>query len=639
MRATAALLTKEWREHGMAVLLLMIGCLALVSVMLVQVSASEFSLSIMEVVRLALLTAVPLFAFVLSNRLVTRDYVSRTRIFVEALPVRAGVPLLIKFTLGWLAVSMLVAGAIALTWYAAPPGDAIDWPFVQLVAIKSLTLGTLFWSIAFCFGLFGSLRLFLYLLLIGFCYFLANSPALDDDALAPFALIEADLFAFERDITPWRAIMQTLMIAAAFVFIGTFIAMFREGSLTERLSRPLTRRDLVVTSLALVAAYTTLSTLQKEWQSEPYVLSGEQVLRHGDLPIAVRFEHPDHERQAEATLGRLAEQVRLVQHHLAVVRVPAIRIWLDPNLDPHELQLWVDDGVILHANFSEYDFFENSILDTVTIHGVLQHLTNNRAVFEANHWVLDGLSHWFARQSLPAHQVVAHDNEVIARAYIALVRSPEPVDLVHNFQIVADTTGHLSAEALAYSALRFLARTQSENKIYELGRALAARPVGQNLVGVFQDRLNGSVRRFESITGLEWAQFMTRWRQWLTEQAMQPGIRAMIDLVPDVAGSIRSETDSNGVRWLLGQYRPRAVAQPTTRAGTCVLKYRRINAFDDEIWLNNDIRHEDPCTTDGIAHRVEHPFASGDRAYVVLQFEHPRWHWPVMLRSARVTFP
>ena len=65
-----ALLSKELREHGGAIALLFGGCLVLLTILLAQVTASEFSMGIMEVIRIALLTALPLFAFILGNRLV-----------------------------------------------------------------------------------------------------------------------------------------------------------------------------------------------------------------------------------------------------------------------------------------------------------------------------------------------------------------------------------------------------------------------------------------------------------------------------------------------------------------------------------------------------------------------------------------
>ncbi|MGB7183485.1 MAG: hypothetical protein WBD51_16210 [Burkholderiaceae bacterium] len=637
--AVRTLLFKDIQEHLVPVALLAAGSLLLLILMLIQTRASELSLNSMQVVRLAVITTLPLVAFILGNRLIVREYLNRTRLFVEALPVGSSLPLLVKYFTGFTLMLGLSGLLVLAATLGASAGDDIDARLAGLILLRTAGMATLFWSIAFCFSLCGHLRLVLYMVLITISYFILASPYLEENQIGPFALVDSDIFAYERDVTPWLDLAKTIGLSACFTICGFILALVNEGSVAERLAKPMSRRDLVAIALVVISSFTVMHTLERQWTKTPYVLSGETVLRNEAPPIAIRYEHAEHKKRGEAMMRRLSNLFSTMQQTIGLRDLPTVRIWLDQDMDPDELKLWTTDGVVIHANFSAYDSYENSILDTVVIHGIFQNLTANRAVFEPNHWVTDGVSHWWARKPLTGQQRISHDNEVIARAVIALERSPYPVDLIHNFQQLADSIGHLSAEALAFSALIYLEKTHGEESIHALARNFLASPVGDNTLGMVHDRLPSSASRFASITGVDWPDFMVNWRRWLSEQASQAGVAEFLDVVPKISGQINNRTDESGVRWIVGSYVPTAESQGDKPGpdAVCVLKHDRITAFDDEIWLNNDIRDEAPCTTAGAAHQLQSPYAPGERAYVVLQFEHPKWHWPIMLKSRRLT--
>ena len=161
--STFALLGKDLREHGAAAGGLLAASVALTGLALVQNRAAAYSMSPFEVVRFALLTVLPLVTLVLGNRLVAREYLSRTRLFVEALPVGRLWPLALKWLLGFAFLALVAAAVLGLCALAA--NRVVDDPtprWLGLLYAKSLVAVALYWSIAFCFGLCGHLRVMLY---------------------------------------------------------------------------------------------------------------------------------------------------------------------------------------------------------------------------------------------------------------------------------------------------------------------------------------------------------------------------------------------------------------------------------------------------------------------------------------------
>ena len=74
-------LRKDCREHGLSLLALATGLIAIVLLSAAQQQAAEFSMSSFEVVRFALITVIPLIILIVGNRLIVREYTLGTRLF------------------------------------------------------------------------------------------------------------------------------------------------------------------------------------------------------------------------------------------------------------------------------------------------------------------------------------------------------------------------------------------------------------------------------------------------------------------------------------------------------------------------------------------------------------------------------
>jgi len=218
--AAYALIAKDVREHRAAALFLGAGCLIVVLLLLAQNAVAAYSMSAFEIVRFALLGFLPLIALIVGNRLIVNEYLSGTRLFVEALPVGIVVPLLLKYLLGFVYIALIATAMVLLAAQQAGIADDVNLHYVLLILSKTWVMVTLYWSVVFCFSLCGYLRIALYLVTAALIGILAYFPGLDSSAFAPMALMDDQLFVYERDIIPWTEMGLTLLLSLVFTVAG-----------------------------------------------------------------------------------------------------------------------------------------------------------------------------------------------------------------------------------------------------------------------------------------------------------------------------------------------------------------------------------------------------------------------------------
>lgn len=633
--AVISLLDKDLSEHTFPLTFLGAGYALISLIILARAASSAMDSGITIGFYFILLTLTPLVAFIVGNRLIVREYIGKTRLFVEALPVALASPLVIKYVLGLIYLFALTGAGLLITMGVDSDAE-ISPSFAGLLLLKSLTLVFVLWSLVFSISLFGRLRLILYLV-IGFAtYYLMADPGIDADKFGPLALLDSQLFAHERDVIPWAQIIQSIVAGLIIAGIGFALALFNEGSLTESLAKPMNRRDFVALSIVGFAVLVIYPVLSKDWKKTPYAFSGALVVRSEQPPIAIRFDSEEQKPVAQSLVKRLTQILKVVQRELGVAELPRIRISMNTALSQKDVNMWTTNGVIIEANYGEYDTYQNTVLDAHALHGVFQILTANRAVFEPRHWLVDGITRSWATTPLNEKERAQHDAQVYARAIFALERSPLTPDLITNWQLVADATGLAAAEALAFTAVDYFRQTHGNEPLTQLARNNLIKPIPSGLRGPLQDRLVTAEQKFEATVGVSWDSFMQDWRNWLSKQRERADIAEYLALIPAITGSVKSHTNADGVLTLDAHFEKLAGFSGINKQGTCEVNHESISAFDREIWLNSDNRLTGPCTLEGVAQSISR-YAQGERVYVTLGYEHPRFHWPIILRAERVT--
>jgi ABC-type transport system involved in multi-copper enzyme maturation permease subunit len=629
------ILAKDAREHGLALCALTLGLLAVFALSLARQSASEFSMSSFQVVYFALLTIMPLIALILGNRLIVREYTGGTRRFMESLPIAPATPLVVKFVSGWL--YLLIAGAmlIALAAWFADPAEYYDKRYLALLLSKTGTVLSLLWSIVFFASLTGKFRLIIYLAIITALVYLFFLPGFNENRLPPVALMDSELFALERDIFPWRHIGQTLLIAAAITLAGFGLALASDGSYADQLGKPLSRRNLLATSIMVIAILTIATSLREKWTPEPAEFTGRYVLQHDDPAIEVAYIADQHREQAQLTLNNLRNALLQMREDVGLRRLPMLKVTLNTGMEKRQISATFRGSVSVTANFADFNTYEHSMMNTVALHHIMLLLTNSRWDYESRHWLLDGFARWWAEggASAPASPNTA---EYLARAVLAMRQSKPGINPLLAWQRTTEQHGFESAFALGFTALMYLQQTHGAETLHKLASSYLFEDPPSSSVESLKTLFNTDTSRFQQITSLSIDTFTQSWLAWLEEQGDSPAVNALIDAAPALNGSVTTDADDNGTRFLSASYQSRDT-QTDTVDGDCVLRYKRTLAYDREEDIFNKEHDRQPCTTTQTAHRIASPFAPGDRAFVILEHEAPGFNWPIRVWSGRVT--
>ncbi len=638
--AIYSLLAKDLREHRVAAVVLGAGCLVVVLLLLAQNAVAAYSMSAFEIVRFALISFLPLLALIVGNRLVVNEYLSGTRLFVEALPVGVVMPLILKYFLGFGYIALIATAMVLLAGQQAGIADDVTPEYLLLILAKTWVMVSLYWSLVFCFSLCGYLRIALYLVTAAVVAVLAYYPGLDASRFAPMALMDSQLFVYERDIIPWTQMGVTLLISLGFTVAGFALTRLGEGSVIERLAKPMTRRDYVALGVLTASGLALASTLAEQNARDPIDFSTDTVIRLNDPDVSVLYLAEQYEERANEFAERVAESLAVLQATLALPALPTVRLALSPGREKYDIDYATSDGVFITANWIEHDSYDNAVLDSVILHGVLSVQTNGRSVFEPYHWVLDGFTRWWVEQgTTPLNNT--HRHELVARALLTLERDPSAMQLIDRWQFIADRFSYPSAEALAWAAMNYLEQTRGREAVILLATEFLTRPVGSTALASINDRVGAIKKRVEAITGMPMAEFHAGWVAWLEAQRTESGVQRFLDAVPALEGRVSTVTSNTGVRSLQASYTAAPQFSGTSNAltGRCVMKHDYIGPFDTEFDVTDDYEDESPCLLDVVAHTVGSTYASGDRVFVALDYEDGLFHQPFRLHAQRIYIP
>lgn len=526
-----ALIVKELTEHAVVLLFLTLllgfGWLVFVLAALGAPTTVTYLEGHANFVRFAL----PMAAMALGHRLVVTELSGRTQKFLESLPMRPWEPLVVKWCFGTLVILGIALASLAANAVVASFREPIDAAFLGLLALRTVVgLGTV-WSFFFAMGLFGKLRVLIYLVLGLGLVLIATTTSLELMRFGPFALLGPELGISRRDI-PWAPLLQSLGLAAFFLVAGGAVATLREGSVEERLSKPMSQRELAFAGIASFALLVVWGELTPEPQPAPYAMATDHVLYAERLPIAVGYLDDAAEAPARELLSRLEHDVGSLATLAGWERLPQIRVVLRRSLDGHTFEpvgLGRDDGVLVRANFLPEVAPDLTGLSAQVIFSVLGARTRGRAYFPTRLWLSDGFAmHWASNGPLSveraAHALVVAGREPGSRPSLRdypMLRERHGAEGVASFYGTAVEALHLGPRGTppdAASDVRFSALVD---------RAFPAGPVDdvRVVVGEWLDPLSAQV---QDTMGLDEAAVTAVWGQRLDGLRSDPAVMGLV---------------------------------------------------------------------------------------------------------------
>ncbi len=662
---TLTFLRKELVEHGLAIAALVFAVVCALFITLARQQNQEFSISPLEILSYSLYTFIPLTAFILGNRLIVRDYRSRAQLFTESLPTRRFIPVLVKYLLGAFIVTGLMLITLLLASRYASVVDSITPEYFGLLALKTLSLALLYWSVMFAISLSGHLRLLLYVLLIGSVYYLLTTSSVDVTDFGPFALLMDGTLAYERVDIPYKALKETWALTAAFTLVGFLIALWHEGSMAEVLSRPMARRDYLMVGFIVAGFATVLSILEKEPSPDPFPIATRHRLDGDAHAITIAYMEDGAKAAAQPVLEGLSNDLDTLQATIGPIALTPSYIVHDDSLASWEFIAERADGPLVYGNLTEADHYDRVVFRTTVLHQLLLSTSGSRAVFEYFHWFLDGFTRRITEASTAASTATEREQsryELMARAVISQEVLGDKVNLIFQWQTIADTIGYASAEALAYSALVYLEEQQGADVINDLASRWLLTPYERDSRASLRRWTNDVPEEFEDITGLNWSEFMTGWRSWLRAQNDIPEIARRTSALSYRSGAVHIVDNDDYGQLLLGSFAasdsklpdPSEFEVPESSASlitdnslqernaaqtTCVLNYDAAGPFDTEMDFVFDNFSAQACEGETFTVYDFNIAGSGDRVYMTLEVQLPEFHQPIRLHAERVTSP
>ena len=639
MRSFWTLTRKECRQHGWSLLALTVTLTLAVLLLLWNVGSTRRVLSYFEAVSRFLIFFIPLAALVLSGRLVVSEYQGRTQLFIESLPIRRTSMVSMKYGFGLIYLFAVAVSAILAVAGLALQTEPVGTRFLLLLTLRALVFIYCLWSILFAMGFTGRFRIPLYIGIFLAILALNNMTELDLMRVGPLALINPETFPFERERIPWAEIRQTMAIGTAWLILALVLALVHEGSVAEALSRKMTQREKVVSSVLLLGFLFAIGTLEQKTPKTPFRFESRAVVSSDTYPLTILYVKDEARADANQLLQHLGTSLRLLTNTLGLSPVPPINIAFSAALDRRTFEtatLHGVDGVLIRANFPQFDDHDRSTFAAYVLRHLLDHSTLGRARFEPKRWLHDGFSRWWVEHG---HERVtsAPPTYLILRALIAVRSESVREDTIKHWTWLREQKGERLTEALAYTGLRALEARDGRNAVLRLAKAVFGRRPPHDARETIYEWFHPMPRVFQDATAMAWSDFITAWNTWLQNRRREPGIietmrkipsgHADIDIVPTV-GNIREI--AYGIRF---DPIPRVVDR------VCAFLHQKLSPYDRELLMHTLKREEYVC---GAATQPQHltgHYGAGERVFVALEVDADELGAPIRVFAKRMVIP
>lgn len=628
IRRLLALTWKEVREHFLVVVVLAATLPFGWAIFALSALASPTTVTYLEAHVSFCRCVLPMAGLAMGNRLVVAELHGRTQRFVESLPMRRFEPLLVKFKLGFVVLLGIAFASLFGTELFALSREPFEGLFFAILAVRTFVYVFFGWCLFFTMGLFGKARVPIYVLMILGLILVSSTTQLELLHFGPFALVGPEMVTV-RDAWPWTPIAQSVGIGVGFLVLGGLISTIREGSVQERLSKPMSQRDLALVGIAFMALLTLWGAFQHEGEPLPYQMGGAHIVRSQALPIAIGFGDAAVESDARLLLADLDHDVGTLASAMDAHALPQMRVVLRRTLGRSILEPVVlshADGMLVRANFLSSVHPDRDAISAAVIGGMLDARTRRRARFEPRRWWRDGLATYWAydQGALPTTRLAQ-------ACWATHTRGPDAPRLDH-FERVREEVGEVAAASLAATGVMAIERAHPGG-VAALARVSFPVSPTEDVRTTFAERMHPLHAEIAEATGLDRSALTRAWEETLHAIRARADVAALYASLPSAEATVTVERDASGIVSIV----VRATIAPHTSGLTLSVRHLGIGAFDHVVEDYAMPRETIAVPADGNAEvRLAGRYASGDRVLVRVDLEGTALDAPMRLHAARL---
>ena len=584
MRSPAlSIFGKNLRQHGLVVLAACLFGLTYVGLLAVTSELNGRVLSHLSIAAGFAQVGLVLVAVVFGQRFVTNEYYSWTQRFLESLPVRRMRVVVAHYSFGLFAL-LVVMGVVwgALVWLAAQQ-EPISGRFLFLMVGRWASYAFALWGLVFLFAMLGRLRIPLAAVAGLVAYLVLSESSFELFRFGPFALMEDDLFAFERYTLPRNDLLVTLAVGLVLLLAGLALAGLREGSFVESLARPIGGREKGFLLGLVVIGLGAFLILQPEAQPAPFEFTDKRVLRKGSIEVSyIEAQRADDARRLTDYLHeRVTDLSELVPPRSTDFK---LRVGYSASLDKREFRTQQNPrelGVVAYTNFARDAEWDMDYFGSFVFHQWLSANVNQDLSIEAGHWLLDGFARWWAAHGAqPAAPLdAAMDPLVLEALYIMNIGLPDERDLEY-WDTTTQRYGEVQSMTVAYFGWRVLADLRGHTAVLDLARDEFNRLQHHDIRDWWFRFRRPVAQRFAQITGVSMTEFVAQWQRRAQSLAQRRDYAAALAALPKAKLEMSSAITAGGslgLRYSLQFETPPAIG---TR---CVALHQPLGPYDVQL--------------------------------------------------------
>ncbi len=612
---------KELRQHRAS-----FAWLSLVSIIFAWliVRFMLFSDAVLSDLQLVPIFAWPALVFIalgVGYFLVTQEYYSRTQRFIEALPFRPAYMVSVKYAIGLVVVSIFAFSVWGYSMYTASFHEPLEFRFSVIMATRLGAYVFVVWSCVFVFSLLGRWRIPLASLAAVALFFISTETSLELNRFGPVALIDQELFSFERDSFPLAELGISLAIGVIAIALAFLLMNVDDGSYVESLAVPMSTRDKSFLFVLVVVSLGMIGMLEPPGNEQNFAFTQEHVIAREKLEIA--YLDPKYEQDAITLADQLKIPLSKVESYLPFNKDEYItRISLSPIAKSKAYSTRLastTQGIRVDANFIDAPGWNFPHFGIFVVHQLLSTASLNRVILEPSHWFLDGFSSWLVvHNGEPPGSLDTPANDLLVLAMYVSQRVNIDEKTITQWETTSDRIGESLGLALSYSGWRVLEDLVGHDTVRQFAESEFRREVHGDIRDWWSDWRKPFTARFESATGLSWPGFVEQWRNQVEQLARQEEYASRIAAIPVARYSVTGEVNESGQRVLKFNLElEKALASEMS----CTALHRKLPGYNIPV-APNTLRKDEftwPVGQKQVIRSITGRYGKGNRVYTALE--------------------